>query len=85
MTGYGLMHLMRLIRSASFNDEMAAERLRELSQFSPTDDLARHVLDIAQNLDDDSRALEQLYQALASGRLIIRDAPVVLAAQCNEH
>ncbi|TDF83791.1 hypothetical protein [Pseudomonas sp. H9] len=85
MTSYGPMHLMRLIRSSSFNDELAAELLRELSYLAPTAELTLRILDIAEHMDDDSRSLEQLYQALASGQLIVRHASDAFDAHCAPH
>lgn len=56
--------MLRIIRSASFNDEMAAELLLELGRLAPTPDLAYRVLDIAGHMNADARSLESVYLAL---------------------
>ncbi|MBH3428916.1 hypothetical protein [Pseudomonas alkylphenolica] len=55
------------IRSASFNDEAAAELLRELGRLALTPRLARRVNDIVAHLEHDAKALEALYTALSTG------------------
>jgi len=61
--------MLRIIRSASFNDEMASELLLELGRHAPTCDLAYRVLDIAGHMSSDAKSLEALYQAMTTGQL----------------
>ncbi|MGQ7819320.1 hypothetical protein ACUTAH_27180 [Metapseudomonas furukawaii] len=68
---FARFELMRLIRSASFNDEMAAELLHELSRHAPTADLAYRILDVAAHMSHDAKSLGALYQSMASDSLYI--------------
>ncbi|RWU17212.1 hypothetical protein DM813_28035 [Pseudomonas alkylphenolica] len=54
------------IRSASFNDEAAAELLRELGRLALTPKLSRRINDIAAHLEHDAKALEALYKVLSN-------------------
>jgi len=62
--------ILRIIRSASFNDEMASELLLELGRHAPDADLAYRVLDIAGHMQLDAKALEAVYLAISTGDLI---------------
>lgn len=62
----------RTIRSASFNNDIAAELLLELQRrYRPPPALAARILDIVQHMDDDARALEALYQSIAQRELLL--------------
>jgi len=62
---------LRTIRSASFNDEAAAELLLELGRLPLTPHLALRVHDIVAHLEHDAKALEELYRALRARHLCV--------------
>ncbi|MEG1626480.1 hypothetical protein [Pseudomonas sp.] len=68
MTSHG--ELLRTIRSASFNDEAAAELLLEIRRLGLAPKLSHRLDDIAIHMHHDARALEALYLALSSGRIV---------------
>ncbi|MCJ1888428.1 hypothetical protein LNN38_26515 [Pseudomonas sp. LA21] len=60
------------IRSASFNNDIAAELLLELQhRYLPPPALAARIEDALQHMDEDARALEALYQSIARRELLL--------------
>jgi len=62
---------MKIIRSASFNDDVANDLLLELGRSAPNSNAAYRVLDVMAHMAHDALALEQLYQELQHGNLRI--------------
>jgi len=58
------------IRSASFNNDIAAELLLELQRrYLPPPALAARIADVVQHMNEDAQALEALYQSIACQEL----------------
>ncbi|WP_178119540.1 hypothetical protein [Pseudomonas sp. SCB32] len=58
------------IRSASFNNDIAAELQLELQRrYMPPPALAARIADVVQHMHEDAQALEALYQSIASHEL----------------
>jgi len=53
--------ILRTIRSASFNDEAAAELLLELRRLPLAPEMVCRINDIVAHLEHDAKALEALY------------------------
>ncbi len=68
---FNLSYILSTVRSASFNDEVAHELLLELVRKADDPKQAFRVLDVVENMIHDSRALEDLYQALAKGEILL--------------
>ncbi|ARC79453.1 hypothetical protein FA158_19440 [Pseudomonas aeruginosa] len=68
---FDLNHVLSTVRSASFNEEVAQELLLELVRKSEDSKQAFRVLDVVDNMVRDSRALENLYQALSKGEILL--------------
>jgi len=63
--------ILTIIRSASFNDEVAHDLLLELSRSAPNSNAVYRVLDVMAHMAHDAIVLEQLYQELERGNLRI--------------
>ncbi|NNN26453.1 hypothetical protein [Pseudomonas nitroreducens] len=63
--------LVRTIRSASFNDDVVSELLLELSRLAPDARLALRALGMVQQMQDDSKALEEVYTSIMEGGLAL--------------
>ncbi|MFS2124040.1 hypothetical protein [Pseudomonas sp. Pseusp97] len=61
--------VLRAIRSASYNDDLAAELLLELARLAPDAQLALRVLRMVRQIQEDSRALEGIHAAIAGGQV----------------
>ncbi|MFV3371655.1 hypothetical protein ACNFH5_26085 [Pseudomonas sp. NY15435] len=59
-------HLLRTVRTTSFNNEVAAELLRELCSCNVTEEQARRIRCAARQLMLDADALECVWQELNS-------------------
>lgn len=57
-------HILRTVRTSSFNNEVAAELLRELCFCNVTDEQARRIRFAARQLMIDADALECVWQEL---------------------
>ncbi|WP_448680797.1 hypothetical protein [Pseudomonas nicosulfuronedens] len=63
--------VLHAIRSASFNDDLAAELLLELARLAPNAQLALRVLRMVRQMQEDSRTLEDIHAAIAGGRVLL--------------
>jgi len=68
---FDIESILRTVRSASFNEDVAQELLLELVRKAETSKEAFRVLDVVAHMVSDSAALEELYQAINSGELQI--------------
>lgn len=66
---FDLNGILRTIRSASFNNEVALDLLLELGINADSYDQAYRVLDTASHMAHDSIVLEELYQAIKRGEI----------------
>ncbi|MDH1010107.1 hypothetical protein N5J43_14290 [Pseudomonas nicosulfuronedens] len=66
---FNYQEMLRIIRSASFNDEMASELLLELGRHAPACDLAYRFLDIAGHMSAEAKSLAALYQPMAAEKV----------------
>lgn len=57
-------HILRAVRTTSFNNEVAAELLHELHACNVTEDQARRIRCAARQLMRDAQALECVWQEL---------------------
>jgi hypothetical protein len=64
-------YVVRTIRSASFNDDVVSELLLELSRLAPDARLALRVLGMVKQMQDDSKALEEVYTSIMEGGLAL--------------
>lgn len=77
-------HAVHTIRSASCHVEVVSELLLELSRLAPDARLALRVLGMVQQMQDDSKALEQVCISFTEGRLAIcPHSPGYRSAHCK--
>jgi len=61
------LQLVRAIRIASYNEKLVAELLLELSKLASDENLSLRTLSMAQQMRDDSKALEELSTSIMGG------------------
>lgn len=77
------LQVVRTIRIASYNDSLVAELLLELSELVSDEHVALRTLGMAQQMRDDSKALEEVSTSIMGGCVALCfHSPAYRSANC---
>ncbi|MDH1010655.1 hypothetical protein N5J43_27070 [Pseudomonas nicosulfuronedens] len=77
------LQVVRITRIASYNDNLVAELLLELSELASDEHLALRTLGMIQQMRDDSKALEEVSTSIMGGCVALCfHSPAYRSANC---